>query len=88
MKTVKTNRLLQLLDQCKGKKIAVIGDIMLDRYIWGKVARISPEAPVPVVEVQEESMRLGGAANVANNILINHLFLLEVFFFGKLYIDV
>lgn len=68
MKTVKTNRLLHLLNRCKGKKIAVIGDIMLDRYIWGKVARISPEAPVPVVEVQEESMRLGGAANVANNI--------------------
>jgi len=68
MKTIKTNRLLHLLNRCKGKKIAVIGDVMLDRYIWGKVARISPEAPVPVVEVQEESMRLGGAANVANNI--------------------
>ena len=50
------------------KRIAVIGDLMLDRYIWGKVSRISPEAPVPVVEVEEESTRLGGAANVANNI--------------------
>ncbi len=52
----------------KDKKILVIGDIILDRYIFGKVSRISPEAPVPVVEVTEESYRLGGAANVANNI--------------------
>jgi D-beta-D-heptose 7-phosphate kinase/D-beta-D-heptose 1-phosphate adenosyltransferase len=51
------------------KKILVIGDIILDRYIFGKVSRISPEAPVPVVEVYEESYRLGGAANVANNII-------------------
>jgi rfaE bifunctional protein kinase chain/domain len=51
-----------------GKKVAVVGDLMLDRYVWGSVARISPEAPVPVVEVEEESTRLGGAANVANNI--------------------
>ena len=51
-----------------GKRIAVIGDLMLDRYFWGTVTRISPEAPVPVVEVDEESTRLGGAANVANNI--------------------
>ncbi|MBS4029062.1 MAG: D-glycero-beta-D-manno-heptose-7-phosphate kinase, partial [Ignavibacteriales bacterium] len=48
--------------------IAVIGDLMLDRYIWGNVTRISPEAPVPVVDVESESARLGGAANVANNI--------------------
>jgi len=53
----------------KDKKILVIGDIILDRYIFGKVSRISPEAPVPVVEVTEESYRLGGAANVANNII-------------------
>jgi D-glycero-beta-D-manno-heptose-7-phosphate kinase len=51
-----------------GKRIAVVGDLMLDRYFWGTVSRISPEAPVPVVEVDEESTRLGGAANVANNI--------------------
>jgi D-glycero-beta-D-manno-heptose-7-phosphate kinase len=51
-----------------GKRIAVIGDLMLDRYFWGKVSRTSPEAPVPVVEIDEESTRLGGAANVANNI--------------------
>jgi D-glycero-beta-D-manno-heptose-7-phosphate kinase len=51
-----------------GKKIAVIGDLMLDRYIWGNVSRISPEAPVPVVDMEQEQARLGGAANVAQNI--------------------
>ena len=50
------------------KKIAVIGDIMLDRYIFGHVSRISPEYPVPVVDVSHETLRLGGAANVAVNI--------------------
>lgn len=53
----------------KGKRILVIGDIILDRYIWGKVNRISPEAPVPIVEVTDDSFLLGGAANVANNIV-------------------
>lgn len=48
--------------------ILVIGDLMVDQYIWGKVKRISPEAPVPVVEVTEENMLLGGAANVAYNV--------------------
>ena len=52
----------------QGKRIAIIGDLMLDRYIWGSVARISPEAPVPVVELDHEQDRLGGAANVAKNI--------------------
>lgn len=68
MKTISKKRLNELLNNCKSKTIAVIGDVMLDRYIWGKVARISPEAPVPVVEVNRESYQLGGAANVANNI--------------------
>jgi len=49
--------------------ILVIGDLMVDQYIWGKVNRISPEAPVPVVEVSKENLLLGGAANVANNVL-------------------
>lgn len=49
--------------------ILVIGDLMVDRYIWGKVRRISPEAPVPVVEITEENLLLGGAANVAHNVL-------------------
>lgn len=57
-----------ILSRFKGKSILVIGDIMVDQYIWGKVNRISPEAPVPVVWVNTESIRLGGASNVANNI--------------------
>lgn len=48
--------------------ILIVGDIMLDRYLWGSVSRISPEAPVPVVEINKEEHLLGGAANVANNI--------------------
>src|SRR5574341_868422 len=52
----------------QGKRIAVLGDFMLDRYFWGSVTRISPEAPVPVVEIESETEHLGGAANVANNI--------------------
>ena len=62
------SRLEELYVKFTGKRIAVIGDLMLDRYFWGTVARISPEAPVPVVEVESESTRLGGAANVANNV--------------------
>jgi rfaE bifunctional protein kinase chain/domain len=50
-------------------RVLVIGDLMLDHYIWGTVKRISPEAPVPVVNVTSENMLLGGAANVCNNIL-------------------
>lgn len=57
-----------LLATFAGKRIAVLGDLMVDRYTWGTVRRVSPEAPVPVVEVESESARLGGAANVANNI--------------------
>jgi rfaE bifunctional protein kinase chain/domain len=68
MVSVTQARLDAIFKGFEGKKIAVIGDLMLDRYIWGSVSRISPEAPVPVVEVDEESTRLGGAANVANNI--------------------
>jgi len=48
--------------------ILVVGDVMLDRYVWGKVGRISPEAPVPVVKVERISETLGGAGNVANNL--------------------
>ena len=51
-----------------GRRILIIGDVMLDRYIMGKVSRISPEAPVPVVNVRSEKLALGGAANVASNI--------------------
>lgn len=68
MVDISRERLSQLFNGFKGKRIAVIGDLMLDRYYWGAVSRISPEAPVPVVEVGSHSTRLGGAANVANNI--------------------
>ncbi len=50
-------------------KILVIGDLMLDKYIWGNADRLSPESPVPIVKVQEESISLGGACNVANNLI-------------------
>jgi len=59
----------KIIKDFKNRKILVIGDIILDHYIWGKVNRISPEAPVPVVEVTRENFLLGGAANVANNIV-------------------
>lgn len=63
-----TERLKELKDNFAGKRIAVIGDMMLDSYFWGVVKRISPEAPVPVVEIDDEFFRFGGAANVALNI--------------------
>ena len=57
-----------ILSGISGKKVVVLGDLMLDRFIWGTVERISPEAPVPVVKVARESFHLGGAGNVVNNI--------------------
>ncbi len=59
----------KILREFRKKKILVVGDLILDRYIWGKVNRISPEAPVPIVEVTNEDFLLGGASNVANNII-------------------
>ena len=61
-------KILDHLDRFQETRVMVIGDIILDEYIWGDVSRISPEAPVPVVEVREETRMLGGAANVINNI--------------------
>ncbi len=60
--------LVQAVHRFRNRRILVVGDVMLDRFIWGSVSRISPEAPVPVVEVRRESVCLGGAANVAANI--------------------
>ena len=68
MATFSSNRLKELIEGFKKRRIAVIGDVMVDNYVWGSVSRMSPEAPVPVVEVEKETVRLGGAANVANNI--------------------
>src|SRR5947209_8554267 len=61
-------RLVDLLERARGKRIAVVGDAMLDVYLVGDVDRISPEAPVPVVRVRERRHALGGAANVAQNV--------------------
>jgi D-beta-D-heptose 7-phosphate kinase/D-beta-D-heptose 1-phosphate adenosyltransferase len=61
-------RLDQLFEAIPQARVLVVGDIMLDQYLWGEVERISPEAPVPVVEIAEETLNLGGAANVARNV--------------------
>ena len=50
-------------------KIAVVGDVMVDAYIWGEVSRISPEAPVPIINLSKREDRIGGAANVALNLV-------------------
>ena len=61
--------LLSMLKDFKSKHLLVIGDVMLDEYVWGRATRISPEAPVPVVEVQDRTYHPGGAANTVSNIL-------------------
>lgn len=60
--------LARLLAEAKGRSVLVVGDLMLDHFVIGRVDRISPEAPVPVVQFDHESFRLGGAANVAHNL--------------------
>ncbi len=69
MSTIESRRLREVFNNAKQRHILVIGDIILDQFVWGRVERISPEAPVPVVEVTREEFRLGGAANVVNNII-------------------
>ena len=61
-------RLTSFIPKFEKQRIIVLGDLMVDRFVWGKVSRISPEAPVPVVEVTRENNAFGGAGNVANNI--------------------
>lgn len=69
MKSIlKHKRGIQIINNFREASVLVIGDLVMDHFIWGKVRRISPEAPVPVVEVNSESLMLGGAANVVNNI--------------------
>ncbi len=65
---LKISRARVLLKAMRGRRVIVVGDVMLDAFLWGKVARISPEAPVPVVEIQRETFHAGGAANVAANV--------------------
>ena len=60
--------LLEWVRRFEGVKLMVVGDLIVDEYIWGNVQRISPEAPVPVVHVRDEGLKLGGAANVVNNL--------------------
>src|SRR5215203_5706814 len=66
---ISRDRLVKLLDGARGKRIAVVGDAMLDVYLTGDVDRVSPEAPVPVVRVRDRKHALGGAANVAQNVV-------------------
>lgn len=73
------NRLVKFIPKFKSRKILVLGDLMVDMFLWGKVTRISPEAPVPVVVVEKETSALGGAGNVANNLRSLGS---EVFLFG------
>ena len=68
MNKLSQERLLELENSFKNFNVAIIGDMMLDGYLWGDVKRISPEAPVPIVEIDNEFFRFGGAANVALNI--------------------
>ena len=68
MKRISAQRLEGIFRNLGGQRILILGDLMLDEYMWGNVSRISPEAPVPVVEIMNESLKLGGAANVALNV--------------------
>ena len=63
------SRLNEIFKSGSGKNILVYGDLMIDRYLWGNVSRISPEAPVPIINIEDEEIRFGGAANVANNLI-------------------
>ncbi|MDO9514659.1 MAG: D-glycero-beta-D-manno-heptose-7-phosphate kinase [Syntrophales bacterium] len=65
---ISKKRALEIVDRFHRSKVLVVGDIMVDQFIWGKVSRISPEAPVPVVKVTSENLLLGGCTNVLNNV--------------------
>ncbi len=69
MSSLPKQRAQEIAQQMRGRNVVVIGDVMLDEFVWGDVSRISPEAPVPVVDVKRESTHLGGAANVLANLL-------------------
>ena len=62
-------RVTEILERLRERNVVVLGDVMLDEFVWGDVTRISPEAPVPVVDVRRESVHLGGAANVLANLI-------------------
>ncbi|MFN2530236.1 MAG: D-glycero-beta-D-manno-heptose-7-phosphate kinase [Pyrinomonadaceae bacterium] len=69
MDTLTKARVAEILEKTREQKIVVLGDLMLDEFVWGDVTRICPEAPVPVVEIRRESFHLGGAANVLANVV-------------------
>src|SRR5215210_4149025 len=69
MSKLTRERAKKLTSEFEGKRIVVLGDMMLDEFIWGRVRRISPEAPVPVVEVERQTIALGGAGNVVSNLV-------------------
>ncbi len=69
MKNVKKSSLKKFIPLFRRKKVLVVGDLMLDDYVWGRVTRISPEAPIPVIEVSKEETKPGGAANVVLNLI-------------------
>jgi D-glycero-beta-D-manno-heptose-7-phosphate kinase len=68
MGNLTAERASQILSEAARSRLLVVGDVMLDQFIWGRVSRISPEAPVPVVDFERESLMPGGAANVARNV--------------------
>ena len=65
---IERERAKTLIDEFADKRIVVLGDVMLDEFVWGRVRRISPEAPVPVVEVERQTLAIGGAGNVVSNL--------------------
>src|SRR4051794_15738767 len=69
MNTLNQEGARKILDSARNQRVVVFGDLMLDEFVWGDVTRISPEAPVPVVDIRRESIHLGGAANVLANLL-------------------
>ncbi|HLL77016.1 MAG TPA: D-glycero-beta-D-manno-heptose-7-phosphate kinase [Pyrinomonadaceae bacterium] len=69
MKLITPERAAELTARARERTVLVFGDVMLDEFVWGDVTRISPEAPVPVVDIRRESVRLGGAANVLANLV-------------------
>ncbi len=68
MKAISLDRVQSIVQDFYQKRVLVLGDLMMDKYIWGEVSRISPEAPVPVVEVKKDTCCLGGAGNVSHNL--------------------
>ena len=69
MSQLTKTRASEILQTLRERKVLVLGDVMLDEFVWGDVTRISPEGPVPVVDVRRESVHLGGAANVLANLI-------------------